>query len=102
MVSSGSECDVRPRRCLQVVCVGSLSRHVCSLCGDVQAKVQDVRTWLGEKGREEGHHELYTIGCRPVTSAEYSMPDSFQKGYWIPLSTSLRECISIPSTRLDR
>ena len=55
---SGPECDVRPRRCLQVACVGLLSIHVCSLCSDEEAQVQDVDTRSGYgRGwvrREEG------------------------------------------------
>lgn len=41
---SGSDCDDSPRRCLQALCVGSLSSHVCSLCSDVEVQVQDVDT----------------------------------------------------------
>ena len=51
---SGSEYPAKPRRYLQVACVGLLSSHARSRCSD-EAQAQDVDTrsgcGLGEKGR---------------------------------------------------
>ena len=64
---NGPARDIRPPRCLQVVCVGPLYCHVGSLCSDVEVEVQvvDTRSGCGRGWvrREEGRHELCTLGC---------------------------------------
>ena len=50
---SGPECDVRPRRCLQVVCLGSLSRHVAHVGG----AGEDVDTQMADGAGKRAVHE---------------------------------------------
>ena len=62
---SGSECPARPRRYLQVACVGLLSSHARSLCSDEEAQARgvDTRSGCGQgwARREEG---VQAIGYR--------------------------------------